>query len=388
MTLLAAAFIAAGIASMGGLAGCSTISDTLAPAKVDYKAAAAKTAALDVPPDLTQLSDDPRYQPPTGATVSANALQAAGQNPQTAQRSGAVQAVAPERLGKIRIERDGNTRWLVTPLAPEQLWPKLRAFWQQNGFALETDKPELGVMETEWKENRAKIPQDIIRRTLGTVIDSIYDSGERDRYRTRIERSAAGTEIYISHRGAEEVYVTSLKDQTRWQMRPSSPDLEAEMLGRLMYQLTATDDVTAATAKTQAAAMADQVKQVPSTQARARVIEGGPGAALQFDEDFERAWRRVGSSLDRSGFTVEDRDRSQGLYYVRYVDPKLAGKEDPGFFSRLFGGKKEELAGQRFRLLVQGQGKSSSVSIQDSQGVPQNSDSARNIVKFLVEDLR
>jgi outer membrane protein assembly factor BamC len=131
------------------------------------------------------------------------------------------------------------------------------------------------------------------------------------------------------------------------------------------------------------------VQKAPETPSRARLLDGRPAATLQVDDDFSRAWRRVGLALDRNGFTVEDRDRGQGLYYVRYVDPKLAGKEEPGFFARIFSGaKKEDYSGTRYRVGVQAEGKASVVAIFDSQGAPQNNDPARNIVQLLLAELR
>jgi len=377
------------LVSLAGLSGCSSVSDALTPAKVDYRTGSAKTATLEVPPDLTQLSSDPRYQAPTGNAVSANAMQSAG--PLARNDAGAAPTVAPQQLGKLHIERAGTQRWLVVPMSPEELWPVLRTFWQEQGFTLERDQPELGVMETDWMENRAKIPQDIVRRTIGRVFSGLYDSGLRDRYRTRIERTPSGTEVYVTHRGAEEVYTSDRKDQTVWQVRPADPNLEAEVLSRLMLKLgapeQAANEAKAAAAANPAATTAAAGETLP---ARARVVTDAPGAALRVDDGFERSWRRVGSALDRSGFTVEDRDRAQGVYYVRYVDPKLAGKEDPGFFARLFGAKRAEgTAGERLRIQVQGENPNSSlVSVQDAQGAPQKSDSARNIVQLLVTELR
>lgn len=383
---LPASALSLAVIALTGLAGCSSVSDALAPAKVDYRTGAVKTATLEVPPDLTQLSNDPRYQPPSGTVVSANALQNATPAALRAAEPGQSQlAVAPQRVGDIHIERAGTQRWLVTPLSAEQIWPVLRNFWRDEGFTLELEQPQLGLMETDWLENRQKIPQDIIRRTIGKALSGLYDSGLRDRYRTRIERTANGTEVYISHRGAEEVYTSDRKDQTAWQPRPSDPSLEAEMLSRLMLKLGVPEQAAEAVK----AAPAPEAP-VPAAAARARIASGTPGAALRVDDPFERSWRRVGSALDRTGFTVEDRDRSQGIYYVRYVDPKLAGQEDPGFFARLFGAKKSErAAGERLRIQVQGEGPNSTlVSVQDSAGAPQKTDSARNIVQLLVNELR
>jgi outer membrane protein assembly factor BamC len=381
---------AAALALALSLAGCSSVENLLSGDKIDYRSAAAKTAPLEVPPDLTQLARDNRYQPQSGV-VSATSFQ----NQPSAVPSVSTQAVAPAQVGDVHVERQGNTRWLVTSQTPEQLWPQLRAFWQERGFNITIDSPEAGVMETDWAENRAKIPDDIIRRTLGKVLDSLYDTGLRDKFRTRVERTPQGTEIYISHRGMEEVLTGQARDNTVWKTRPSDPGLEAEMLSRLMVRLGAKEQearaavAAAAPASGAASGAAATVAAAPAGPAHARLLTGQPAAALQVDEPFDRAWRRVGLSLDRTGFTVEDRDRANGIYYVRYADPKQAGKEEPNFFSKLFGGDKGAGAPQRYRIQVQRGGtENTTVSVLNPQGQPDNSDNAKQIISLLVEDLK
>jgi outer membrane protein assembly factor BamC len=356
------------------MAGCSSIENVMSGDKIDYRSAGTKTAGLEVPPDLTQLGRDSRYQSQGGA-VSAAAFQSSASAPSAAQTT----AVAPITVGELRIERQGNQRWLSTPLTPEQLWPQLQSFWKDRGFTLALDQPAIGVMETDWAENRAKLPKDFIRNTLGKVLDTLYDTSERDKFRTRVERSATGTEVYISHRGMVEVYTAELKDSTKWQPRPADPQLEAEFLSTLMVKLGVKEEQ----AKT-------AVASAPASQPRARLLEGRPAATLQIDDGFDRAWRRVGLALDRSGFTVEDRDRGQGLYFVRYIDPALAGKEAPGFLTKLFTfGKKDDPGGPaRYRVSVKGEGESSMVSVLNSQGAPENGDAGKRIVALLVEDLK
>ncbi|MEY4747856.1 MAG: hypothetical protein RIQ60_70 [Pseudomonadota bacterium] len=398
------------------LGACSTVSETLSPGKVDYKAATLRAEPLDIPPDLTQLTRDPRYQPSSGQPVSAAAIQAAqpvkaGAAPTTPATLTAPTAtggtftagtpggvVAPLASGAVRIERAGNQRWLVVQRTPEELWPQLRGFWPAAGFKLALDQPELGFMETDWAENRSKLPQDAVRRTLGKLFDSLLDSGQRDRFRLRVERSTSSnaTEVYLSHRGAVQVKSGLDNDRLHWELTGADTQVEAEMLARLMLYLAppaATAGVpqppTAAPDVAALAAAKDTVVNQPGAPARARLLSGRPAATLQVDDDFSRAWRRVGVALDRSGFTVEDRDRGQGLYYVRYVDPKFAGKEEPGFFARVFGGAKtEDYVGTRYRVGVQAEGKGSVVAVFDAQGAPQNNAAALNIVKILLDDLR
>jgi outer membrane protein assembly factor BamC len=354
------------------LAGCSSFENLMSGDKVDYRGQSQKAAALEVPPDLSQLAREGRYQPQTGV-VSASTMRQTGAAP-----AAAAAAVAPNAVADMRIERIGNQRYLVTGQAPEKLYPLVRGFWQERGFSLDVDNPEIGLMETDWAENRAKIPQDILRRTLGRVLDSLYSTSERDRFRTRIERTATGSEVYISHRGMQEVYSSERKDSTAWQPRPADPELEAEFLSRLMVRLGAKEET--ARASVAAAAVAAPV--------RARSTTLPATGSVEVQDNFDRTWRQVGLALDRSGFTVEDRDRSAGLYFVRYVDPKLAGKDEPNFFSKLFGGGKESARPQRVRVLVKANGASTAVTVQTADGNPDNSEQARTIIGKLIDEMR
>jgi outer membrane protein assembly factor BamC len=350
------------------LSACSVL-DT---EKIDYKSAS-KAPTLDIPPDLTQLSRDTRYAV-AGGVVSANALQA---SQATAAPTGPSAGAAPASLGDVRMERNGNQRWLVVKRPADKLWDPVREFWLESGFALTLDQSNIGIMETEWAENRAKIPQDPIRATLGKVLDSLYSTGERDKFRTRLERNADGsTEIYISHRGMVEVYSSSAKDSTVWQTRPTDPELETEFLRRLMLKL----GVGQEQAKAVVASTAVQRPPV------ARVASVNNIPVLQLNEGFDRAWRRVGLALDRTGFTVEDRDRNQGVYFVRYVGQ--GDKKDQGFFSKLFKGDKGAGAPIKYRVVVRSQGESSTVSVLNAEGAPESSANAENIVRLLAEDLK
>ncbi len=359
------------LALTAALAGCSSLGDLMSSQKVDYRSAATRTKGLDVPPDLTQLAREGRYQP-TAAVVSAAG---AGTAPAAAAQVAPVN-VAPGQIGDMQIVRDGQARWLSVPIAPDALWPQVKAFWVERGFTIASEDSKAGVMETDWAENRAKLPVDGIRAVIGKVFDSLYDTGERDLFRTRIERSATGSEVYISHRGVREVIVDKQQEQARWTTRPSDPQLEAEFLARLMTRLGAKEEV----ART---ALASPVAQTPL--ARASAV--GNTAALEINEDFERAWRRVGLALDRIGFTVEDRNRADGLYFVRYVDPKSQGSAK-SFFTRLFGSE-EAGAAQRYRLAVKTAGANKTVlTVLNDAGVADNGETAQQIAKVLLTELR
>ena len=354
--------LAATALAVFALAGCSILETD----KVDYKSAG-KAPSLVVPPDLTQLSRDTRYIVP-GTAVTASSLETT--------RVGANVPTAATSVGDVRMERSGNQRWLVVNRPADKIWPAVHDFWQENGFLLTMDQPELGIMETDWAENRAKLPQDFIRSTIGKVFDGLYSTGERDRFRTRLERNAeGGTEIYVSHRGMIEVYIQQERDQTSWQGRPADPELEAEFLRRIMVRLGVSQNV----AKTQAAAGVKATSRVGN-------VNGQP--VVLVDDGFDRAWRRVGLSLDRTGFTVEDRDRSKGTYFVRYIEPSVE-KSEPGFLSKLFGsGSAKTNPALKYQIKVQSQGESTTVAVLNAAGASETNASAARIVKVIADDLK
>ena len=362
------------------LAGCST--SLFESKRIDYKSAKQMPQTLEIPPDLTAPTRDDRFAVPDVsprgvATYSAYNADRSGQ-PSAAGASDVL--ATPDTM---RIERAGSQRWLVVAGVPEQLWPEIKDFWLELGFILNVDSPEIGVMETDWAEDRAKIPQDFIRSSIGKVFDGLFSTPERDKFRTRLEQGKdPGTvEVYISHRGMMEIYPTEAKDSTIWQPRPADPELEAEMLRRLMVRLGAEE------------ARADAALTSVPTEERARITAGSDGqVSLSMEEPFDRAWRRVGLALDRIGFTVEDRDRAQGLYFVRYVDPDADNKSpSKGFLSSLAFWRSDEKpvqGGSEYRLHVQGQGEDSRVTVLTREGGADASDTAKRILGLLQNELR
>ncbi|MDT7835235.1 outer membrane protein assembly factor BamC [Aquabacterium sp. OR-4] len=369
------------------LAGCSTLDGSLSLGgdnKVDYRSQSAKTQPLDIPPDLTQLARDGRYQPQGGVVSAAAMRQPAGTAPAAGTTAApGTPAVAPAAVGDVRLVRQGSERWLATGQAPEKVLPLLRSFWQERGFTLVVDDAQLGILETDWAENRAKLPQDLVRRTLGRVLENLYDTGTRDRFRVRIERSAeGGSEVYLTHRGLEEVYLEAREGQTAWRPRAQDRDLEAEFLNRMMLRLGGKDEAT----QVAAAKTAPATPAAPPAGARP-APSAGTETAITLPEGFDRAWRQVGLALDRSGFSVEDRDRSAGVYFVRYIDPKFAGREEPNFFAKLFGGGAEAKP-VRYRVLVKSEGNASRVSVLTSAGEAETGDAARQIIARLSDALK
>ncbi|MFA9949349.1 outer membrane protein assembly factor BamC [Dentiradicibacter hellwigii] len=363
-------------AAAGILAGCSTFQ--FETKKIDYKSASSnKVSPLEIPPDLTSPTRDNRYVIPENGRGATTFSQYASER-----AVGQPSEVLPN-VEKIRIERSGSQRWLVVAESPDKLWDQIKDFWREIGFVINVERPEAGVMETDWAENRAKINQDFIRNMLGKVLDSLYSTPERDKFRTRLEPGSepGTTDIFISHRGMYEIFTTEGRDTTRWQPRPADPDLEAEMLRRLMVRLGSDQK----RAETELAAAKANIPE------RVRLVKDGGAGTLEMQEAFDRAWRRVGLALDRVGFTVEDRDRSNGLYFVRYVDPEAAerNKPDGGLLSKLAFWRSSAPPQQTaYRIQVKTVGAATTVQVLSGEGGADQSDTAKQIIRLLFEQLK
>jgi outer membrane protein assembly factor BamC len=371
--------LAAAAAAM--LSGCALFGDS----SVDYKSAGTMPP-LEIPPDLTSPARDNRYVIPEAARSSATLSGYQAERRDPSPRIGSA-ALLPE-IERMKVERAGSQRWLVVQEPPEKLWPLIRGFWQQSGFLVKLEIPEAGVMETDWAENRTKVPESGLRELLGRGIEQLYSTSERDKYRTRLERTpdGKGTEIYISHRGMQEVYTTTLGDsgpgaaaQTMWQPRAPDPELEMEFLRRLMVRLGAPEE------------KAKQLAAGAPAQQRAELVKSNDGTErLQVHEPFDRAWRRVGLALDRVGFTVEDRDRQKGLYFVRYADPEAEMKDkDRGLFARLFSfGSDSKVKAEQYRVQVTQESDGSQVHVLNKEGAAERSKTAQRILALLHEQLK
>ena len=360
--------------ALASLTSCKSVTsnDT-----VDYKGSGAiRGPNLAYPPDLITSQADRRYIVQDGTATMSDYNAAV-------KKSSQLRTNVMTGIPGMRIARDGERRWLVVEKPAIELYPQVKDFWQENGFLLVVDSPSTGIMETDWAENRAKIAQDFIRSAIGGALDSIYDTGERDKYKTRLEVSKPGeTEVYITQRGAIEKCTTDSTGaciSTIWPARPNDPELEAVFLARLMERLGMTQEM----AKAQVAV------PLPAKTAKAKLVQEGVNTAfIEMVVGFDRAWRDTGLALDRSNFTVEDRNRANGIYYVRYVNPKDLG-DTKGFFSNLFSSKDDSsLRAKKYLVVIKSTGdNSSSIYVQDGDGKPENTAAGLQLLTLLTEQM-
>ncbi|MEO8738884.1 MAG: outer membrane protein assembly factor BamC [Casimicrobiaceae bacterium] len=350
------------------LAGCETLTMSLGK-KIDYKSAGT-TPTLEIPPDLAAPTYDDRYQVATASGVAAQRTQAKPSE------------VLPVNAD-AKLVRAGSERYIQVRASEDAAWKTVRDFWLKNGFVIASEQPTFGIMETDWAENRATVPQDGLQKFFSKYLSFINDTYTRDKFRTRIERGAeAGTvEIFISHRGAAQLPTKTNKgtpEDFQWQSTPANPGLEAEFLSRMLVAFGAPE-----------ATAAEAIAAVQKTPERAFIEKSKNGTSqLVVDDAFDRAWRRVGLALDRTGFTVVDRDRSKGLYFVRYANPDLDAKKEKGFLDKLAFWKSDDVKPEQYRVVVTQADPRSVVTVEDPAGAPERSVNSDKILALLKDQLK
>jgi outer membrane protein assembly factor BamC len=366
-----------------GLTACSSFRQTesLFPDnRADYKKSTT-IQSLEIPPDLLSANlDDQLVVPdivPNSSTAKLSEYNSERRVSNGTPTTKRLETVLPN-FEKVKVQRDGQTRWLTIQAPVEIVWQQVRNFWLESGFVLTTDNQKIGILETEWKENRADIPQDGLRKLLGKALDMLYSAPTRDKFRLRLERgSVSGTsELYLTHRGVEEV---AQGENTVWQARQADKELENEMLNRIMIVLGVEE-------KQARTLLADNAK--PQANAELTRNESGGVAQLLLRDNLETAWRKTGLALDRLGFTVEDRDRSKATYFVRYIDPDNNKGQEKGFFSKLFGGSDAIANNQEFQVNLKANAQGSQLFILDKQGNAEASKTAEKMLSLLYEQLK
>lgn len=366
------AVLALAIGAIGSLAGCESLNDMFASDRVNYKDTPS-APPLAVPQDLSSAPNGQKYVAP------APTLTLGGSAQRTVTKAGNATLGVPDAKDPLgmHVERDGDHRWLVIDgRTPDDVWPQLQEFWSESGFTLTTDSAATGIMTTDWAENRANIPDDWFRRTIGRVIDFAYSSGTRDRFRTLVSRGPDGqTDISVTHSAMEEVLTGQDKTGSKWVERPRDPALEAAFLAKIMQKFGLTD-----------AQSKQLLTDARPSSATAKVAAGSDGATLDLPESFDSAWLRVGLALDRTNFTVDNRDRAKGIYYVRYADSMQELKGD-GLFGKLFYNPKKDAAknqGPEFLVSVRAKGDAQTqVAVLNQNGQVDTSSDAQRIVTAL-----
>lgn len=329
--------------------------------ELDYGPSTEEERELHVPPDLELRAGNGQYNMPPG-----NGRQGSRQP-----------AVLPDAEG-VRFVREGGETWLEVDRSVEELWPHLERFWEKQGFELARSDRQHGTIETDWRESLGDKPDGVLRRALGTVGNRMYSAGLRDQYRLWVERggSAEATRIFIVHRGRQRVRDG---EALRWESRESEPERAVEMQRRLLAHL-GIDESEAD--RVMSNGLVDQ-----DADRRFQVDEDADGRpVLVLEAGFARSWRMVGRALEQRGFRVEDRNRDDGVYYIRYLDPDRA-EQRGGFFSRLAFWRDSEPESADYEIRLEEADRNTRIAVHDNNGTRDGSSTAARILDLIGEQL-
>ena len=306
---------------------------------------------LEVPPDLSR----PDVTESLGVPNIASRRTTYSSYTNTEYNNGKVLHAKPKN---VKIVRDGASQWLEINTSAEKLWPELKVFFNEVGFEIKREDKALGIIETNWLENRLETPTNF----LSKILQRFSSSGLRDRYRARLEKTNNPnvTRVFLTHQGLQEhagdtdLSTSGLK--LWWSARESDPELEAEMYQRFL--------IFRDMEKAEALKLVNKI----ASKERTRIVQKEGVDVLEVNEEFARTWRRVGIALDRIGLLVEDRNRSAGLYYLRITDDFRGKiKEEGGWLSSLFSADKVKLK-ERYLLSVSNEENISVISIYETTG--------------------
>ena len=308
------------------------------------------TSKLEVPPDLSQPDSVDSLALPNISTQDSTYTVYTNTGNKGSK-------VAPASLQGVKVIRDGSNQWLEINATAEKLWPELKVFFTEIGFELKSENKKLGIIETNWMENRASLSTNWFTRAL----NRIASSGVQDQYRARLERTQNPkvTRLFIIHRGLKERAKedsSGASVQFVWEARLSDPELEAEMYQRFLIFRGADK------------AKAINLAKLVAVKERSQIIDKEETKMLQVNEGFARTWRRVGIALDRIGLLVEDRNRSGGLFYLRITDDfRDKVKEEKDWLASLFSSKNAKIK-DRYLLSVSAEKESTIISIYETTG--------------------
>ncbi|WP_296896677.1 outer membrane protein assembly factor BamC [Thiohalocapsa sp.] len=384
-TQLLAALAALLVAGCGG-----TLDKVLPDQSLEYKEQREASENLELPPDLAGATFDDALDIPSASGTATYSSYAGERAART--RIAGSSTVLPEVQG-VTLRRSGDRRWLDIDAPPAAVWPEVVAFWRQQGILLVEQDPATGVMKTDWLENRAEVRSDFITRQVRKVLDGLYSTSTRDQYRVRIDAGPVrdSTEVYLTHNGMEERLVRNTVGEgatTVWEPAGNDPDKEAIMLRRLMLYLGVSDrdaDRMLAGGGGSAAGVAGTVP----AGAGARLVGSGASAELVIPGEYRQAWRQTGLALDRSGFAVADRNRSEGVFYVRYDDPQRDADGKRGIIDRVaFWRGSGDREVEQYQVRLDAGADETRVRVLDAAGRPTTGGTGERILGLLAEELR
>jgi len=349
-----------------GLLGCSTTEDFFDDITSPDYVNSSKAKRLEVPPDLSEIEASSEYNVPGKAKSYKDYLDR--EQKLVSENNNPDRKKIIENPDGMKIIKSGNLRWLHIEKEPDMIWPHVKDFWEDLGFRVLVSNKRAGIMETEWMDtNDIKLDQAQkgILSNFDQWLDSLSGFADKRKFRTRVEiGEGGGTEVYISQRSAEaaadqharilETRSSDYNPSTIYKIEEYKSDgdskkvdldikekreiddyeIDSELLTRLMIKLGATDFEAKAKVEN------------PEVIIKTEFVDKKNDFYIKMYDPYDRSWRRLGLALDIIGFVTEDKNRSEGIYYVRFSEteiPTETQEEEEGLIdSLIFWGNDEE----------------------------------------------
>jgi outer membrane protein assembly factor BamC len=294
--------------------------------KINYYSDKSVTS-LEVPPDLTKPTYENSFRLSEYVSdIDSNTVNLTNKDKLEEQKQKIL-----SMSSDIKVKKSGTRRWLVVDKNPDLIWDLSRQFLKEKGFVIKKSNKKIGVMETDYLENkRPDIPAKSmgwIRSMLQSTIDNVnYTLPSVDSYKIRVEPldSVNMSEVHLSISSMAEVITGTGNDETTlWQSKERNIALENEMLYELMLYLGG----DSATARERI------INAKEDDKISVNLTDGINGfAKLQFELNLIDTWDNMSWALSDLNVNLEDKDLKEKTFYIQ-----VARTSDKGIMSKIFG---------------------------------------------------
>jgi len=266
------------------LAGCSSLQSANSP-DVLYDKSAEASRSLQVPPDLTDISNTEQFVLPgtNGGPVTRNTL-------------------LPQ-FSSARFERAGQQSWLAIELPSEEVWPQLLAFAKKEKYLIEKTEPAAGLIVSQWRPASAV--------TKGSLLQSLIGGDEEfTRIAFRLERDGTGSRLFARSQAASEEVATAADGvEVSWPASSHDPESTSAVLSRLLVFLGVNEQ------KARGIIDADQARLVTDD---VLVVATGSGRQLVVQRGFKPSFNAVLAALEKLDYQVTSSD--DGVGRIEFLD--------------------------------------------------------------------
>jgi outer membrane protein assembly factor BamC len=196
------------------------------------------------------------------------------------------QIFATSGNSSVQLRRLGELMWIYVETLPSTSWPISKSYWDTSSYeTIETD-PLTGEIQIKFDDL--------------SILEMKIEHGIKE----------ASTEIFLNQ-------IDSTSNEII-----SNPELIQSELSNLVNYFA--ESVSQFSGTSLAAQNLNEMK-------KAKIFVENGQTTIELNLNFDRAWSSVTKAMDASNVVTNDKDRSNGIFYVSYAD----NKEEKGIFSFL-----------------------------------------------------